>query len=308
MAKKRQSQEEEGGSWMDTYGDMITLVLTFFVLLYSMSSMDQSKWQYIAGALSKADTQQDNVQVLLEPNPENDPSAIYDNEVPEVQDEADIVDFEDFYMYLKQVIVSNKLQDSVSVEMSKTGVYMRFRDNIFFAGDSDVLLDEGKYILEIISDGIRSINERIKAVRVGGHTAGSANSTVNEWRLSSGRADSVINYMISLDACEPDRFSSAGYGKYRPVEDNDTEEGRRQNRRVEIVFIRNDVDFSDPEVIQELFNLEYGANFVQYSDEDGSVQGGDDIEESIPDIDDGRSDPDRVYISKEDALMRMREE
>jgi chemotaxis protein MotB len=308
LAKKRQSQEEEGGSWMDTYGDMITLVLTFFVLLYSMSSMDQSKWQYIAGALSKADTQQDNVQVLLEPNPENDPSAIYDNEVPEVQDEADIVDFEDFYMYLKQVIVSNKLQDSVSVEMSKTGVYMRFRDNIFFAGDSDVLLDEGKYILEIISDGIRSINERIKAVRVGGHTAGSANSTVNEWRLSSGRADSVINYMISLDACEPDRFSSAGYGKYRPVEDNDTEEGRRQNRRVEIVFIRNDVDFSDPEVIQELFNLEYGANFVQYSDEDGSVQGGDDIEESIPDIDDGRSDPDRVYISKEDALMRMREE
>lgn len=293
---------------MDTYGDMITLVLTFFVLLYSMSSMDQSKWQYIAGALSKADTQQENVQVLLEPNPENDPSAIYDNEVPEVQDEADIVDFEDFYMYLKQVIVSNKLQESVSVEMSKTGVYMRFRDNIFFEGDSDVLLDEGKYILEIISDGIRSINERIRAIRVGGHTAGSANSTVNEWDLSSGRADSVIKYMISLDACDPDRFSSAGYGKYRPVEDNDTEAGRRQNRRVEIVFIRNDVDINDPEVIQELLNLEYGANFVQYSEEDGSVPDGDDVAETVPDTDDGRSDPDRVYISKEDALTRMREE
>lgn len=308
MAKKRQSQEEEGGSWMDTYGDMITLVLTFFVLLYSMSSMDQSKWQYIAAALSKAEVQRDNVQVLLEPNPENDPSAIYDNEVPEIQDEADIVDFEDFYMYLKQVIVSNELQDSVSVEMSKTGVYMRFRDNIFFEGDSDVLLDEGKYILEIISDGIRSINERIKAIRVGGHTAGASNSEVNEWDLSSGRADSVINYMISLDACEPDRFSSAGYGKYRPVDDNDTEEGRRQNRRVEIVFIRNDVDFTDPEVIQELFNLEYGANFVQYSDEDGSVQSEGGIEEAVPDTDDGRSDPDRVYISKEDALTRLREE
>lgn len=293
---------------MDTYGDMITLVLTFFVLLYSMSSMDQSKWQYIAAALSKAEVQRDNVQVLLEPNPENDPSAIYDNEVPEIQDEADIVDFEDFYMYLKQVIVSNELQDSVSVEMSKTGVYMRFRDNIFFEGDSDVLLDEGKYILEIISDGIRSINERIKAIRVGGHTAGASNSEVNEWDLSSGRADSVINYMISLDACEPDRFSSAGYGKYRPVDDNDTEEGRRQNRRVEIVFIRNDVDFTDPEVIQELFNLEYGANFVQYSDEDGSVQSEGGIEEAVPDTDDGRSDPDRVYISKEDALTRLREE
>lgn len=308
MAKKRQSQEEEGGSWMDTYGDMITLVLTFFVLLYSMSSMDNSKWQYLAAALSRTETRQESVQVALEPNLENDPSAIYDNEVPEVQDAEEIVDFEDFYMYLKQVVVTNELQDSVSVEMSKTGVYMRFRDNIFFAGDSDVLLDEGKYILEIISDGIRNINERIKAIRVGGHTAGSANSTVNEWRLSSGRADSVINFMISLDACEPDRFSSAGYGKYRPVEDNETEAGRRQNRRVEIVFIRNDVDFTDPEVIQELFNLEYGANFVQYSDEDGSVQGEGGTEEAAPETDGGRSDPNRVYFSKEDALNRMREE
>ncbi|MDE6598825.1 MAG: hypothetical protein K2K34_01935, partial [Oscillospiraceae bacterium] len=77
---------------------------------------------------------------------------------------------------------------------------------------------------------------------------------------------------------------------------------------VEIVFIRNDVDFNDPEVIQELFNLEYGANFVQYSDEDGSVQGAGGTEEAVPDTDGERSDPDRVYISKEDALTRIREE
>ena len=54
VARKRGGSDEEGGAnWMDTYGDMITLVLTFFVLLYSMSSMDSSKWQYIAEAFSK---------------------------------------------------------------------------------------------------------------------------------------------------------------------------------------------------------------------------------------------------------------
>ena len=303
MAKKRQSQEEEGGSWMDTYGDMITLVLTFFVLLYSMSNMDSSKWQYIVSALSKVSTEE-TIRVVDDANLENDPAAIYDEVVPEVQDEGQVVDFEDFYMYLKEVIKTNELQESVSVEMSSTGVYMRFRDNIFFAGDSDVLLDEGKYILDVISDGIRSVSERIYAIKVSGHTAGAANSDVNEWSLSAGRANAVINYMISLDACEPDKFSSAGYGKYRPVDNNDSEEGRRQNRRVEIIFVRNDVDFTDPEVVNELFRLEYGTGFVQPSDENGSVP----VQEAPPEeiADNGRSDPTREYVSKEDMLASLK--
>lgn len=205
-------------------------------------------------------------------------------------------------MYLKEVVTTNNLQESVSVEMSNTGVYMRFRDNVFFEGDSDVLLDEGKYILDIISDGIRSVNERIHAIKVSGHTAGAANSSANEWTLSSGRATSVINYMLSLDACDPEKFSAAGYGKYRPVDTNDTEEGRRQNRRVEIVFIRNDVDFTDPEVIQELFQMEYGTDFVQYSDADGTVpETNNDVEET-PEVNSERSDSNRIYVSKEDAL------
>ncbi len=290
---------------MDTYGDMITLVLTFFVLLYSMSNMDQSKWKIIAEAFNKGETE---VRVMGEANPENDPSAVYDDEVPEVEEYEEIVDFEDFYMYLKEVITTNELQESVSVEMSKTGVYMRFRDNIFFAGDSDVLLDEGKYILEIISDGIRSVNERILAIKVSGHTAGAANSDVNEWQLSSGRADSVINFMLSLDACDPNKFSSAGYGKYRPVDSNETEEGRRQNRRVEIVFIRNDLDYKDPAVLEELLNLEYGTGFVQMSDGDGAIPPDENAAtEAVPDIDDGRSDPDKVYVSKEDVLASLKE-
>lgn len=291
---------------MDTYGDMITLVLTFFVLLYSMSSMDQSKWQYIAEAFTKGKVSSTQIQVVGEPQPDNDPTAVYDDTIPELDEYDEIVDFEDFYMYLKEIVTSNNLQDSVSVEMSKTGVYMRFRDNVFFAGDSDVLLDEGKYILEIISDGIRGINERILGIKVGGHTAGAANSDVNEWTLSTGRANSVINFMIGLDACDSDKFSSAGYGKYRPVEDNETEEGRRQNRRVEIVFVRNDVDFSDPEVFNELMQLEFGQGFIQSSNEDGTPIGSDNVaDDAATDISSDRNVPDREYVSKEDAIAGM---
>ena len=102
--------------------------------------------------------------VVNEPDPDNDPSAIYVDDVD--VEEAETVEFEYLYQYLKEYVQSNNLSDSVTVEMSKTGVYMKFRDNIFFAGDSAVLLDEGKYVLESISDGIRAVNERILAIKV----------------------------------------------------------------------------------------------------------------------------------------------
>ncbi len=312
VARKRGGNEEEGGSWMDTYGDMVTLLLTFFVLLFSMSSMDTSKWQYIAEAFSKGKISDTDIRVVGQPDPNNDPTAVYDDTIPEVDNQdTEIVDFEDFFMYLKEVITSNNLSDSVNVEMSDTGVYMRFRDNIFFAGDSDVLLDEGKFILDVISDGIRSINELVYAIKVSGHTAASAASNVNEWDLSSGRANSVIKYMISLDACDSDKFSSAGYGKNRPLEDNSTEEGRRQNRRVEIVFIRNDMDFTNPDVLNELLQLEFGTNFVLPSGSEGSSmldESTDDSSvETITPADTGRNDPNKTYVSKEDTINEMKE-
>ena len=211
----------------------------------------------------------------------------------------------DFYMYLKEAVASAGLDDSVSVEMAQTGVYMKFRDSVFFAGDSDVLLDEGQFILEVICDGIRAVDNHVLSIKVSGHTAESSGSSANEWRLSSGRADSVINYMLSLDCCDPSKFSAAGYGKYRPIADNDTEENRRMNRRVEIVFIRNDVDFDDPAVIKELMELEFGSSFISYSDENANTL--DIEEEEQPEETAPRSDPDREYTSKSDMLKEMAE-
>lgn len=308
MARKK-APESEGANWMDTYGDLVTLLLCFFVLLYSMSTMDVSKWQYIAQAFSTGNGDIINVAVTDEPNEDADKSAVYTDDQGEEADTKEI-DFEDFYMYLSEAVASAGISDSVSIEMSKTGVYMKFRDSVFFAGDSAELLDEGKYILEVICDGVRAVNQHVLAIKVSGHTAESSSSSVDEWDLSSGRADSVIKFMLSIDCCEPEKFSAAGYGKYRPVVDNDTPENRRINRRVEIVFIRNDVDFSDPAVVQELLEAEFGESFVGMSPGDEAIPEREPTEEELAAAEEAAADtrPDVEYVSKDEYVMEHRGE
>ncbi|MBQ5331887.1 MAG: flagellar motor protein MotB [Oscillospiraceae bacterium] len=303
MARRNSGGGGGGANWMDTYSDLVTLLLCFFVLLYSMSSMDEAKWQYIAQAFSAGKGEIINV-VVDEPKPDNDPSAVYVDE--EQEENSQEIDFDEFYLYLNEAVESAGLQDQVSVEMADTGVYMKFRDNVFFAGDSYQLLDEGKYILEIICDGIRAVDKHVFAIKVNGHTAKSATSSVNEWELSSGRASSVINYMLSLDCCDPEKFSAAGYGKYRPVSDNDTEDGKRQNRRVEIVFIRNDVDLEDPEVVKELMELEFGTSFVGYSDADGNESSKENESSPAETVSAAPEQNNGSYSSKNDRLNEMK--
>jgi chemotaxis protein MotB len=257
---------------------MVTLILTFFVLLYSMSTMDEAKMQYLSLAFSGGQVNDLQMAVIgRETEDDVDPTIVYDQIVPESPDPPtgqEIDDIQAFLQYLQRM-VQDAPEDSpaasTTLSMGKAAIYMQFNDSVFFLPNSDVLTEDGEYMLETVSDGLRLIQDQIASVRVSGHTADSnATSDVNEWRLSSGRADSVVNYFIDLDACEPEKFVPTGYAKYRPIADNTTPEGRNKNRRVEIVFIKNNLDLSDGETVEELMRLMFGDNFVGNSELDGS--------------------------------------
>jgi chemotaxis protein MotB len=319
MAKRRGGGGGgEGANWMDTYGDMVTLILTFFVLLYSMSTMDQAKMQYISLAFSGG--QVNNLQMAVighETKDDVDPTIVYDQIVPESPDPPtgqEIDDLQAFFQFLQKA-VQDAPQDSAAasttISMGKAAIYMQFNDSVFFLPNSDVLTEDGEYMLETVSDGLRLIQDQIASVRVSGHTADSnATSDVNEWRLSSGRADSVVNYFIDLDACEPEKFVPTGYAKYRPIADNSTPEGRNKNRRVEIVFIKNNLDLSDGETVEELMKLMFGDNFVGNSELDGSptyteqqeAEAAEKAKEAAEQAARGGNDPNKTYADK-DALI-----
>lgn len=257
---RRKAAEEEGGSWMDTYGDMVTLILTFFVLLFSMSTMEKSKVQYIAQAFSSQGKVVNEV-VAGEEKVENPQGNLIEEAMLNGTGGAPET-FEQLYQYLQEAVAAAGMGESVEVSMSASSVYLQFRDNVFFAPNSSILLDSGKEILDSIGPGIKDVESDILGLRVNGHTAEAAGSPVDDYALSGQRAIAVSQYLRDQGHLDASLISSAAFGKYHSIDTNETEEGRRRNRRVEIVIMNKNADLSDPAVIQDILTMEFGDGAV----------------------------------------------
>lgn len=244
MKKKKNSDGPKGANWMDTYGDMVTLLLTFFVLLYSFSSIDSSKWERLVAALSG------NKSVLLED------SAIKELEYPDLDEQkADVIGTDDrelmnqgeisvktaeaLYEQLKGYIDGNNLAQDVALSRAGDEIRIRFTSNVLFdLGKADIKPEAYK-ILNDVSYAIATYNRTIEMVRIEGHTDNLPISTrtfPSNWELSTSRAVNVLRYLIEVTGLPSTQLSAVGYGEYHPFADNSTEEGRRLNRRVDFVI------------------------------------------------------------------------
>lgn len=265
MARRKKSGEEITTSWLDTYADMVTLLLTFFVLLYASSTLDETKYQMIRQAFQNWGSFL-NV-VVDESQPPDSSLGDYPNQSvadPDTELPANGIpeNFDQLYQYLLNYVKDNNLSESIELEKGETHVYMRFRDNVFFAGDSAVLLQEGKDILNGIAPGLAAVEDKIARLIVTGHTAYVATSPINDWNLAADRAFSVNDYIEKMAVLPSGKLELRSYGSHRPVADNSTEEGKRLNRRVEIILLRNDVDWTNPKIINDYLNMEFGYDVI----------------------------------------------
>ncbi|MDD3429673.1 MAG: flagellar motor protein MotB, partial [Oscillospiraceae bacterium] len=257
MARGKKKGGDSGGgyNWMDTYGDMVTLLLTFFIMLFSMSTVNEEKWEILVKAFAR-DANAVSAQVVLVPEGDGDdvaPQHGMDSlEIGEeaVKDELPI-DLSQLYEYLKAYIEQNDMSASVTIEKDiANNVYVRFDNNIFFDGDSSRLRQESYPILDFMGDCLKSVEDDIFMIRVNGHTAaipGVEDYKVSDWMLSSERANQVVIYFEEQKGLNPKKLMSNGYGKNYPRESNDTAEGRAKNRRVDIMMLGNNFDTGNAE-------------------------------------------------------------
>lgn len=240
---KRQNDEEGGQEWLNTYADMITLVLTFFVLLYSISNVNLSKLEEVASAMQRqlgieAKTELEDVPTDLM-YPVIGENTDIPSQMPTGSQNTQASAREMALMARDiQTYFDSENLDAI-VSNSENAVYIRFKNDLLFAPDSATLTEPSKSMLDAVGIMLLEKQNDILAIYINGHTAQAANSLINDRLLSSERADNVAIYLEEQVGLEPKKLICRGYGKYYPIADNTTKEGREQNRRVDMIILGN---------------------------------------------------------------------
>lgn len=234
MARKKKSGGGPGsGDWLNTYADMVTLLLTFFILLFSMSSLDAAKFNMLVTAFASDGESSDVIILRGERDTDKQEASQADITQEELQN------LEDIFTMLQQLIAENNLQDSVEVSQGEGFVFIRFMDDMLFGPNSAILLPRDREILGFIGEGIKSVQSDTKSINIVGHTAAVPDDpdyAVSDRRLSTDRANAVLMFFEDDIGIEGEKLFATGYGKWMPIADNNDPDGQRKNRRVEVLI------------------------------------------------------------------------
>ncbi|MCE5301095.1 MAG: flagellar motor protein MotB [Spirochaetia bacterium] len=241
--RKKVNLEGDGGMesagmmrWLLTYSDMLTLLFALFVILYSMSAVDESKLRALAMALGQAFGLSGQVSVLS--------SGAGTDTKPVTMPESQ-VQLTTIKERVQKWMSQKKLEREVKVRFNERGLVISLMtDRILFNSGSSELLPRTKELLSDIADLLRTTTNPII---IEGHTDDTpiTNPSIkskysDNWDLSTARAVSVLKYIIRR-GISPDRLSAAGYGEFKPLVPNIDDINRAKNRRIDIVVLKADL-------------------------------------------------------------------
>lgn len=259
LARKKTPKQEKKGAdeWIVTYGDLVTLLLTFFVMLFSFSTIDAQKWQSLVTSLAGGSGLLEGGKVVADSTNTGDNSNIDDflelipggaqdykelgEDEDKDKDESD--EFIQLYRAIEGFLEGKGIPGEVKISDAHTEILLRFKDSVLFdTGEADIK-DEAKEVLNGIAEVLKEFDDQISRVRVDGHADSRPINTKlypTNWELSANRSVNVVRYFAEERGFEPSKLSQAGYGEFNPIDDNKTVDGMARNRRVEIFIVRVD--------------------------------------------------------------------
>jgi chemotaxis protein MotB len=249
--RRTEEESENTHHWLLTYSDVVTLCLTFFVLLYSFSTLDAYKWKSLISSLRGALGVLDGGNIPLDDSVFGNANLVEEKEI--------VTQEENFKKYQKEMrklqkiqqdlmnfISSHDLESRISTSIEERGLVIRFQDSVLFSKGSADLYPESRTILLGLAEILKEINSPI---RIEGHTDDLPINTPrypSNWELSTARAVNVLRYLIEQGISEK-LLSAVGYGEFHPLVPNTDEENRSKNRRVDLVIIRESLLVNEPQ-------------------------------------------------------------
>lgn len=263
MRRRRRQQEETGSQdrWLVSYADFITLLFAFFVVMYSISQVNESKYRVLSNTLTavfnRPELSVDPLQVGEEAR--SNPMNLIELMAP-LNDWGDLGDggqmeswtddLADIGQQLAQVLGNWVDQELVRIEGNENWLEIELRSSLLFAS-GEATLDLSA--LELLATIAGVLADHDHAVRVEGFTDDRPIQTPrfpSNWELSTARAAAVVRLLVE-EGVSPRRLSAVGYGEFRPVTDNDSIEGRARNRRVVLKVSRQLEEGGEQELARE---------------------------------------------------------
>jgi chemotaxis protein MotB len=205
---KKQQQTEEGG-WLTTFADMMTLLMTFFVLLFAMSTIDPVKLEQFGDSIGNQEGSQKKTKKVS---------------LSQINKEV------------KQLVKSQELQEQVKVRMDARGVTLEIASDLAFnIGSADLSYPIEDFLIKLVE----TMGKATYAIAVEGHTDNvpiRSSTFPSNWELSAARASAVIRFLTNQGVAA-DKFRAIGFGDTAPKVPNDSAENRAKNRRVDITFL-----------------------------------------------------------------------
>lgn len=260
MAKKRKEEAPAGSpAWMATFSDLMNLLLCFFVLLFSMSTVDAQKFEIIAASFSQTfsvfhsgstaigdgvlvsngvsqlNELDDYVNSMGKAPGDEDEKIDSLEEMAKSLDEEKLKKSEELAQKIEEAMEEQQLGKDVDMEVTSQYVQLTLKGALLFDSGSDQLRKEAEPIVSKLGQILERYAE--STIEIEGHTDNvpiHSARFANNNELSSARALCVFDYFVENTSLKPEMIKHSGRGEYVPIADNSTPEGRAKNRRVEI--------------------------------------------------------------------------
>lgn len=232
---KRRRQVQSGSSnWLTTYSDMVTLLLCFFVLLFTFSNLDVQKFKSVLASFQGGSGILEGGNVI---------------ETPSIRDQEEL-DLEKLRDILEDYADSANLGEEITISINERGLTIRFADRVLFDPGKADLKPDAKEILNDVAEILQRNEFKDKLIKVEGHADTTPVSPKDgfptNWELSTTRATNVLRFLVEEKGIEGGRISASGYSYYRPIAPNDTKENKAKNRRVDIVILKSSYEKHEP--------------------------------------------------------------